>query len=76
MGERFEPRESKKAARSFDGVNEAKNVAENLAVIRLPLKAHQLGVNVIEALGRLGQKLTQQLIHERLVPPTTGVKRP
>jgi hypothetical protein len=31
---------------------------------------------VIEALGRLGQKLAQQLIHERLVPPTTEVKRP
>jgi hypothetical protein len=35
-----------------------------------------LGVDVIEAFGGFGQKLTQQLIHERLVPPTTGVWRP
>jgi hypothetical protein len=52
------------------------NVAENLAVIWLSLKAHQLCVDVIEAFGCLGQKLTQQLIHERLVPPTTKVWRP
>jgi hypothetical protein len=34
---------------------------------------HQLRVDVIEAFGGLGQKFTQQLIHERLVPPTTEV---
>jgi len=74
--ERLEPGQSKKAAGSFDGVDEAENVAENLAVIGLSLEAHQLGVDVIEVFGRLGQKLTQQLIHERLVPPTTQVWRP
>ena len=76
MGERLEPRQSKKAARAFDGVNEAENVAEDLAVIWLSLKAHQLRVNVIEAFGGLGQKFTPQLIHERLVRPTTGVWQP
>jgi hypothetical protein len=45
-------------------------------VIGLSLEARQLGVDVIEVLGRLGQKLTQQLIPERLVPPTTEVWRP
>jgi hypothetical protein len=43
-----------------------------VAVIWLSLKAHQLRVDVIEAFGGLGQKFTQQLIHERLVPPATG----
>ena len=46
-------RQSKKAACSFDGVNESENVAENLAVIGLSLKAHQLCVDAIEAFGRL-----------------------
>jgi hypothetical protein len=69
MGERLEPRQSKKAAGAFYSVNEAKDVAENLAVIRLSLKAHQLCVDVIETLGGLNQKLPQQIIHERLVPP-------
>ena len=54
-------------------MDEAENVAENLAVIWLSLKADQLRVDVIEAFGSLGQKFTQQLIHERLVPPTTDV---
>jgi len=69
MGERLEPRQSKKAAGAFYSVNEAKDVAEYLAVIRLSLKAHQLCVDVIETLGGLDQKLPQQIIHERLVPP-------
>jgi hypothetical protein len=38
--ERFEPRQSEEAAGSFNGVDEPKNIAEHLAVIRLPLKAH------------------------------------
>ncbi len=71
VSERLKPRQSKKSARSFDGMDEAKNIAENLAVIGLSLKAHQLRVDVIETLGRLGQKLTQQVVHERLMPPTT-----
>jgi hypothetical protein len=71
--ERLEPGQSKKAARSFDGMNKAENVGKSLAVIRLSLKAHQLRVDVIEAFRGLGQKFTQQLIHERLVPPTTEV---
>ena len=54
-------------------MNKAENVGKNLAVIWLSLKAYQLRVDVIEAFGGLGQKFTQQLVHERLVPPTTGV---
>ena len=73
MRERLEPGQPKKTARSFDGVNKAENVAENLAVIWLSLKADQLRVDAIEAFSSLGQKFTQQLIHERLVPPTTEV---
>ncbi len=66
MRERLEPGQAKKATRSFDSVDEPKDIAEHLAVIRLALKANKLRVNVIEAFSGLGQKLTQQLIHERL----------
>jgi hypothetical protein len=40
-------------------VNEAKDVAEDLAVIRLLLETHKLGVNEIEALAGFGQKIPQ-----------------
>ena len=45
MGERFEPRQPEKAAGALDGVNQAKNIAEDLAVVRLLLEAHELGVD-------------------------------
>ena len=45
-----------KAASAFDGVDEAKNVAENLAVIRLLLETHELGIDQVETLAGLGQE--------------------
>jgi len=61
--QRFEPGQSEKPARALDGVDEAKDVAEDIGVIRLALEAHQLGVDPRETLAGLGQKLAQQVVH-------------
>ncbi len=65
-----------KAASAFDGVNETKNIAEDAAVIRLLLETHELGVDEIEALAGLSEKVAQQLVHSRRLvaagePPAT-----
>lgn len=63
--QRLEPRQAEKAARSLDAVHQAKNVAENLAVVGLLLEAHEFRVHAIETLVGLGQELTQQVVHLR-----------
>ncbi len=63
MGQRFQPRQSQKAAGPLDGVNQAEDVVQDLRVVRLLLEPHQLIVDGIEALARLRQKLPQQIIH-------------
>jgi hypothetical protein len=63
MRERLEPRQAEKAARPLDGMNQTKNVAEDLAVIGLLLEAYEFGVHAIETLIGLGQELTQQVVH-------------
>ena len=45
-------------------MDEAEDVAENLAVVRLLLEAHQLRIDPIETLIGLGQELAKQIIHE------------
>src|ERR1700733_14088151 len=57
VGERLKPRQREKAASAFDGVDEAKNVAEDLSVIRLVLESHKLGVDQVAALAGFGQKI-------------------
>jgi hypothetical protein len=47
--QRFEARQPEEAAGSLDGVNEAKDVAEDLSVVRILLEADQLDVDNIEA---------------------------
>ena len=64
MGQPFEARQSKKAACTLDGVNQSKDVAENLGIVGLALEAHQFGVNAIEILVGLGQELAEQVVHE------------
>src|SRR5581483_5196956 len=59
----FEPRQGEKAAGALDGVDQPEDVAEDVAVVRLALEAHQLGVDPLETLVGLGQKLTQQVVH-------------
>ena len=61
--QRLEPWQVEKAACPLDGVHQAKNIAEDLAVIRLLLEAHEFGVDPIETLAGFGQELTQQLVH-------------
>ena len=58
--QRLEPRQAEKAAGAFDGMDEAKNIAENFAVIRLLLEAHELGVDPLETFVGLGQELTNR----------------
>jgi hypothetical protein len=64
MRQRFEPRQCEKTAGSLDRVDKAKDVAENLGVVRILLKANQLCIDDIKAFARLGQKIAQQFVHE------------
>src|SRR5579872_675621 len=41
----LQSRESEKAAGSFDGMNEAKNIAEDVAVVRLVLETDYFGID-------------------------------
>jgi hypothetical protein len=59
MGQRFQPRQSQKAARALDGMDEAKDVIQYLGVVRILLEPHQLIVDRVQALTGLGQKLPQ-----------------
>ena len=63
MRKHFEPRQAEKTAGSLDGMNQTKNVAEDLAVIGLLLEAHEFRVYAIETFIGLGQELTQQVVH-------------
>jgi hypothetical protein len=65
MSERFEPRQIEKAAGALDGVNQPEDSTENLRVVRLLLKAHELDVNDIDALVRLSEEISQQLVHDK-----------
>ncbi len=79
--QRFEPRQSEKAAGSFDGMNQTKNIAEDFAVIRLLLETHQFGVDLFEVLAGFGQKIPQQLVHyptplpNKLAAPAATTRR-
>ncbi len=59
MGQRFQSRQSQKAARALDGVDEAEDVIQYLGVVRILLEPHQLIVDRVQALAGLGQKLPQ-----------------
>ena len=72
--QRFQPRQREKTARALDGVNQAKNIAENGAVVRFLLEAHELGVDQIETLVGLSQEFTQQVVHTGALD-TAGVCR-
>ena len=63
MGQPGEPVQAEKAARSFDGMDQPEDGVEHLGVVRLLLEAHELNVELIEALPGFGQEFTQQLIH-------------
>src|ERR1700761_2227517 len=64
MRKRLEPRQSQKTAGAFDGVNQPKDVIQNLGVVRLLLELHQLIVDGVQAFAGLRQKLSQEIVHE------------
>ncbi len=59
MRQRFQPRQSQKAASALDGMDEAEDIIQNLGVVRILLEPHQLIVDRVQALAGLGQKLPQ-----------------
>src|SRR5258707_13779226 len=64
MGQRFQARQPEKAAGPLDGVDQEKNVIENLGVVRILLEPHQLIIDRIQALVGLRQELPQKIIHQ------------
>ncbi len=64
MRQRFQPRQPQKAAGALDGVNQAKDVIENLGVVRILLEPYQLIIDGIQTFAGFRQKLPQQIIHE------------
>ena len=65
MCERFEARQPKKPASAFDGMDQPEDVIENLRVVRILLKTHELDVDHVETLVRLGDKFPQQVVHKK-----------
>src|SRR5256885_6755165 len=53
-------RSLKKAARALNGVNQPKDVIENLGVVRFLLEPHQLIVDGIQALAGFRQKRSEE----------------
>src|SRR5712672_2792078 len=64
MGQRFQARQPEKAASALDGVDQAKDVIENLRVIRILLEPNQLIIDRIQTFAGFRQELPQQIIHE------------
>jgi hypothetical protein len=82
VGERFEPRQTEEAAGPLDGVNQAKDIVENLGVVRLVLEPNELDIHDVDAFVRLGQEVPQQLVHgyafnaTREGPPSRRISAP
>src|SRR5208282_1432809 len=55
-------------------MDEAKNVAEDVAVVRLLLEAHEFGVDPVQTLVGLGQELTEQVVHTRRLVRTRACR--
>src|SRR6266704_4800487 len=64
MGQRFQPRQPEKAASALDGVDQTKNVIEDLRVIRILLEPNQLIIDRIQALVGLRQEFPQKIVHQ------------
>ena len=74
MGERFQARQTEKAAGALDRVDEAENVVEDLGVVGVLLETHEFYVDYVDAFVRLGKELPQKIVHGlslcRLSTPT------
>lgn len=71
VSEGLQPRQTKKAASAFDGVNETEDIIEDLRVVGILLETHKFDVNDIETFVGLGHEFPQQVVHEK-TPSSTG----
>src|SRR5581483_9235561 len=77
VGEHRKPRQSNEAASALDRVDQAKNIVENLQIVRLRFELDELDVGDVEAFARLGQELAEKLIHGHPTPePATPALLP
>jgi hypothetical protein len=56
LSHRLQPRQAKKTASSLNRVDQAKNIPEQLGIIRILFQPNKLDVERIHALRRFGQK--------------------
>ena len=70
MRERFQPRQTEEAAGALDGVHQAEDVTEDLGVVGILLETHELDVDDVETLVRLGHEFPQQVVHEKRLTST------
>ena len=61
--ERFEPRQGEEAAGPLDGVEEAEDPLQQRR-IGIAFERHEIGVEDGDALARLGQEVSQEIVHE------------
>ena len=63
MRERFQARQAKKPASALDGMNQPKNVAEDVPVVRFLLEPNEFGIDPLQAFARLSQEFPEQVVH-------------
>ncbi len=63
MSECFQTRQSQKAARPLDRVNQPENIAQNLHIVWFLLKLHKLNVNNVETFVGFSQEFAQKIVH-------------
>jgi hypothetical protein len=68
---RLESRQAEKSARALDGVDEAEDVVQDLAVVGFLLELHEFDVDRVQALAGFGEEFTQQVVH-RYKPSALG----
>lgn len=62
---KFAPAAMAASACCASGMDEPEDVIENLRVVRILLKTHELDVDHVETLVRLGDKFPQQVAHKK-----------
>ncbi len=69
----LEPRQAEEPAGALDGVHQAEDQRQRLAVVRRALQLDQGDVQVGQALVGLGQKVSKQIVHG--IPREPGISR-
>ena len=64
VSERLQAGQAKKSASAFDGVDEAKNIVENVGVVGILFETDKLDVDHVETFVGLGDKFPQQVVHK------------